>query len=163
MFYNLRWLAKLNRHTWRFRFGRQKEKRSFVDIQLMISEMYSPIRALKKAHFETVCRSCFLPLPPTIEFPIPGDLVPGHRCGGSVSLKDRPDGCHNNGALATARVRLLDVHSAGARTEANRDDTTIGGVFHTRQKRIGPGYSAHQGKSSQLRNVYFATTVRITS
>jgi hypothetical protein len=154
----LRWLATLNRHTWRFRSGCQdgylslsrKTKTSFVDIQLMISEMYSPIRALKKAHFETVCRVCLLPpLQPTIGFPIPGDLVPVHRCRGNVSLKDRPDGCHNNGALATARVRLLDVHSAGALTEGNRD-TTIGGDAHARQQRVGPAYSAHQPAETRL-------------
>jgi hypothetical protein len=128
----------------------------------MISKMYSPIRAFKKSHFETVCRVCFLPPPPTIEFPIPGDLVPGHRCRGNVSFEDCPDGCHNNGALATARVRLLDVHSAGALTEGNRDKT-IGGDFRARQQRVGPAYSAHQVNSSQLRPVYFATPSRVTS
>jgi hypothetical protein len=81
---------------------------------------------------------------------------------GNVSSADRPDGSHNNGAVATARVRLLDVHSAGALTEGNRD-TAIGGNFHARQRRVGPAHSARQVNSSELRNVYFATTVRITS
>jgi hypothetical protein len=127
----------------------------------MTSKMYSPIRALKKPHFETVCRACFLPLPPTIEFPIPGDLVPGHRCRGNVSLKDRPDGCHNNGARygpsTTARCSLCRCL-----TEGNRD-TAIGGDFHARQQRVGPAYSAHQVNSSQLRPVYLATPSRVTS
>jgi hypothetical protein len=79
-------------------------------------------------------------VPATIEFPIPGDLVPGHRCRGNVSLGDRPDGCHNNGALTKARVRLLDVHAAGALTEGN-PDTAIGGDLNARQERIGPAYS----------------------
>ena len=90
----------------------------------MISKKYLPIRVLKKTNFETVCRVCLLPpLQPAITFPIPSDLVPGHRSRGKISLEDQPDGCHSNAALPPARVGLLDVHSAAARTGRNRDKT----------------------------------------
>ena len=103
---------------------REKQQHLFPDIQLVISKKYLPIRVLKKNKFRDGLSSLpFTPLQPAITFPIPSDLVPGHRSRGKISLEDRPDGCHSNAALPTARVGLLDVHSAAARTGRNRDKT----------------------------------------